>query len=57
MGNFVQRLAGHAALGKLPAVRKLVHSGRMIDFYTAFFGGEVRSFDFIWMRVMGPGQI
>ena len=56
-GKFRSAIGSHAALGKLPAVRKLVHSGRMIDFYAAFLGGEVRSFDFIWMRVMGPGQI
>lgn len=54
--RFRSAVSSHAALGKLPAVRKLVHSGRMIDFYTAFLGGEVRSFDFIWMRVMGPGR-
>ena len=55
-GKFRSAIGSHAALGKLPAVRKLVHSGRMIDFYAAFLGGEVRSFDFIWMRVMGPGR-
>ena len=55
-GKFRSAIGSHAALGKLPAVRKLVHSGRMVDFYTAFLGGEVRSFDFIWMRVMGPGR-
>ena len=43
-------------LGKLPAVRKLVHSGRMLEFYTRFLGGEVRAFDFVWMRVMSPGR-
>ncbi len=43
-------------VGKLPAVRKLVHSGRMIEFYTQFLGGEVRAFDFVWMRVMSPGK-
>ena len=55
-GAFRSAIGSHAALGKLPAVRKLVHSGRMIEFYAAFLGGEVRSFDFIWMRVMGPGR-
>ena len=55
-GKFRSAIGSHAALGKLPAVQKLVHSGRMIDFYAAFLGGEVRSFDFIWMRVMGPGR-
>ena len=55
-GKFRSAIGSHAALGKLPAVRKLVHSGRIIDFYTAFLGGEVRSFDFVWMRVMGPGR-
>ena len=55
-GKFRSAVSSHAALGKLPAVRKLVHSGRMIDFYATFLGGAVRSFDFIWMRVMGPGR-
>ncbi len=54
--KFRSAISSHAALGKLPAVRKLVHSGRMIEFYTAFLGGEVKSFDFVWMRVMGPGR-
>ncbi len=53
---FRSAISSQAALGKLPAVRKLVHSGQMIEFYTAFLGGDVRSFDFVWMRVMGPGR-
>ena len=28
----------------------------MLEFFAALLGGEVRSFDFVWMRVMGPGR-
>ena len=54
--GFRTAIGSHAMLGKLPSVRKLVHSGRMMEFYTAFLGGEARAFDFVWMRVMGPGR-
>ncbi len=40
---------------QFPAVRKITHSGRMIEFYTTFLGGEVRPYDYIWMRMMCPG--
>ena len=53
---FRTAVGSHKVLGKLPAVRKLVHSGRMMEFHTAFLGGEVRSLDFVWMRVMEPGK-
>lgn len=42
---------------RFPAVRQLTHTGRMIDFYTAFLGGDVRGFDYLWMRVMSPGSV
>ena len=54
--EFLSAISSHSELGKLPAVRRLVHSGRMLEFFTALLGGEVRSFDFVWMRVMGPGR-
>jgi len=55
--------ASHARTGftpenrRFPAVRKLTHSGRMIDFYTEFLGGEVRPYDRIWVRLMSPGSV
>ena len=42
---------------RFPAVRKLTHSGRMMEFYTEFLGGEVRAYDYIWMRLMSPGSV
>lgn len=42
---------------RFPAVRQLTHSGHMMEFYTRFLGGEVRAFDYIWMRLMSPGNV
>ncbi|MEQ1896690.1 MAG: phytanoyl-CoA dioxygenase family protein [Vicinamibacterales bacterium] len=52
----------HAATGftpeerRFPAVRRLLHTGRLIDVFTRLLGGEVRALDYIWMRLMCPGQ-
>jgi len=35
-------------------LQRLLYSGRMIEFYTRFLGGEVAHFDFTWTRAMGP---
>ncbi len=35
-------------------LRRLLYSGRMIEFYTRFLGGEVAHFDFTWTRAMRP---
>jgi hypothetical protein len=37
-------------------LHRLLYSGRMMDFYTRFIGGEVRHFDYTWMRAIGPGR-
>jgi ectoine hydroxylase-related dioxygenase (phytanoyl-CoA dioxygenase family) len=37
------------------AVRALCHQGKVIRFHERFLGGEVRSFDFIWIRTVRPG--
>ena len=42
---------------RFPAVRQLTHSGRMVEFYTEFLRGEVRAYDYIWMRLMSPGSV
>jgi len=39
-----------------PAMRPLLFSGRIIDFYREFFGEAVRPFDKILQRVIGPGK-
>ena len=35
-------------------LQRLLYSGRMIEFYTRFLGGEVAHFDFTWTRAMRP---
>lgn len=38
-----------------PALDRLLYDGRMIDFYVDFLGGDVRYFDFTWLRAVAPG--
>lgn len=38
-----------------PALRHVLYNGPMIDFFTLFLGGEVRHFDYTWLRAVGPG--
>jgi hypothetical protein len=33
----------------------VLYGGRMMDMFTAFLGGEVRHYDFTWMRAVAPG--
>jgi hypothetical protein len=37
-------------------LRELLYTGRMMDFYRAFFGEDVRHFDFTWLRAVAPGK-
>jgi len=39
-----------------PEVKRVVFGPELAEFYTRFFGERVRHFDFIWMRLMGPGK-
>lgn len=39
-----------------PAVQKLLYSGRLVEFYTRFFGEPIRHYDFTWLRAIGPGK-
>ncbi len=39
-----------------PALMHLLYEGRMMAFYERLLGGEVRHFDFTWMRAVTPGQ-
>jgi hypothetical protein len=39
-----------------PAVQKLLYSGRLTDFYRAFYGEDIRHYDFTWLRAIGPGK-
>ncbi len=38
-----------------PTLRSLLFDGAMISFFTRFLGGEVRHFDYIWLRSVSPG--
>lgn len=42
------------ALGNAP-LHALLYSGRMMDFFAGFLGGEVRHYDFTWIRAVAPG--
>ena len=37
-------------------LKKLIYSGRLIDFYTGFFGESIRHYDYTWLRAIGPGK-
>lgn len=39
-----------------PALMRLLYEGRMMAFYERLLGGEVRHFDFTWMRAVTPGN-
>ncbi len=41
---------------KNPAMRRVLYSGALIDFFTSFFDRPVRHFDFTWIRAMGRGH-
>jgi hypothetical protein len=38
------------------ALHRLLYSGRMIEFFTRFLGGEVRHYDYTWLRAVAPGR-
>lgn len=37
-------------------LQRLLYDGRMIAFYEGFLGGEVRHFDYTWLRAVKPGR-
>lgn len=37
-------------------IQKLLYSGRLVDFYTKFYGEPIRHYDFTWLRAIGPGK-
>lgn len=39
-----------------PPLHKLLYSGRMIAFYEQLLGGEVRHYDYTWLRTVAPGR-
>jgi hypothetical protein len=42
--------------GRFPGVRGVLQGERMLDLYRRLLGGDVRHYDYIWMRLMNPGQ-
>ena len=50
------RSAAIPSWGSFPRSAGWCTPGRMLEFFAALLGGEVRAFDFVWMRVMGPGR-
>lgn len=39
-----------------PEVQGLLYSGRLVEFYTRFFGEPIRHYDYTWLRAIGPGK-
>lgn len=37
-------------------LQRLLYGGRLVDFYRAFYGEEIRHYDFTWLRAIGPGK-
>ena len=37
-------------------LRELLYTGRMMDFYRQFLGGEVLHFNYTWLRAVAPGK-
>ncbi|MCA9078087.1 MAG: phytanoyl-CoA dioxygenase family protein [Planctomycetaceae bacterium] len=46
----------HYLINENPPLQRLLRSGRMVEFYERLFDASVRSLDFTWMRVIGPGH-
>jgi ectoine hydroxylase-related dioxygenase (phytanoyl-CoA dioxygenase family) len=39
-----------------PVAHHLLYTGRMMAFYSRLLGGEVRHYDFTWVRAVAPGK-
>ncbi len=39
-----------------PALKKLLYSGRMMEFFEVFLGGKIRPLDYTWLRAVAPGR-
>lgn len=39
-----------------PTLQKLLYSGEMMDFFRILLEGEVRHYDYTWLRAIAPGQ-
>lgn len=47
---------GNKHLTQLDAFKTVVEGTLILDFFKLFLGGEVRTFDFKWLRTAGPGS-
>lgn len=39
-----------------PTLQKLLYSGKMMDFFRILLEGEVRHYDYTWLRAIAPGR-
>lgn len=39
-----------------PQLDNILYSGKIMEFYRALFGEEIRHFDYTWFRTVGPGK-
>jgi hypothetical protein len=39
-----------------PTLKTLLYSGEIINFFQLFLGGEVRHYDYTWLRAVAPGR-
>lgn len=39
-----------------PPLMKVLYQGKMMEIFRRFLGGDVRHFDFTWIRVVAPGK-
>jgi hypothetical protein len=39
-----------------PALKKLLYSGRMMEFFEFFLGGDIQHYDYTWLRAVAPGR-
>lgn len=46
----------HHLAAQNPPLLQLLYSGRMLELYRQLFEGDLRHFDFTWLRVIGPGK-
>jgi hypothetical protein len=47
---------GENALTACPAFGQLVASGEVMEFFERFRGGPIATYDYKWLRVVGPGE-
>lgn len=55
-GARVSKFGFEAEDRRFPGIRALALSGRMPAFYDGFLDARTRAFDYLWLRLMAPGQ-